>query len=105
MATSMYRLQISLPHWQQQFLRARARRDGVSVAEVIRVLVEREAKLATGSPATESFLDLAGVGEDRLPLIGGLAVSERPEAYLTTPLHGADTRKRKSSRVRRRKNR
>jgi hypothetical protein len=98
----MHRFQVSLPHWQQQFLSARARRDGVSVAEVIRVLIAREAQSAAGSATTESFLELAGIGEDRLPLIGGLAVSERPEAYLTADPHGASTRKRRRSRVRRR---
>jgi hypothetical protein len=87
----MHRLQISLPHWQRQFLAARAKRDGVSVAEVIRVFIAREAQTAAG----ESFLELAGIGEDRLPLVGGVAVSERPELYLTLDPHGRGARKRK----------
>ena len=101
MATSMYRLQISLPHWQRQFLSARAKRDGVSVAEVIRLLIACEAQAQSGTGTMESFLDLAGIGEDRHPLIGGVAVSERPELYLTAAPHGSAARKRKHSRVRR----
>ena len=42
MVTSMHRLQISLPQSQAQFLAERARRDGVSIAEVIRQLIRRE---------------------------------------------------------------
>ena len=39
MATTMHRLQISIPEWQAQYLAARARRDRVSIAEIIRQLV------------------------------------------------------------------
>ena len=52
MATTMHRLQISLPNWQHQFLVERARRDGVSVAEVIRLMIEREAKSPAAGGST-----------------------------------------------------
>ncbi len=42
MATKMHRLQISLPKAQVHFLRERARQEGISAAEVIRRLLERE---------------------------------------------------------------
>ena len=103
MATSMYRLQISLPHWQRQFLSARARRDGVSVAEVLRTLIEQEAQVTAGKAARESFLELAGIGEDLHPLIAGRPVSEHPELYLTAHPHGSGKTKRRRPRPRRRR--
>ena len=81
MATSMHRLQISLPQWQVQFLRERARRDGVSLAEVIRQMIEDEADTSRGSNV-DSLWDIAGIAEDHGPLIDDIAVSESPEKYL-----------------------
>ncbi len=82
MTTSMHRLQISLPQWQVQFLTERARRDGVSVAEVIRQLVQRESEAQPkGEP--DSLWAIAGMAEDANPLINGIPVSENPELYLT----------------------
>lgn len=83
MATTMHRLQISLPEWQAQYLAERARRDGVSIAEIIRRLVARDSKTAADRGATESLWQLAGLAEDREPLIDGTPVSESPELYLT----------------------
>jgi hypothetical protein len=84
MTTQMHRLQISLPKAQAHFLRERARREGVSAAEFIRRLLEREEQTApviTQADIDEA-LSFAGIGEDRLPLIDGKAVSEYPDLYL-----------------------
>ena len=81
MTTTMHRLQISLPQWQHQFLLQRARRDGVSVAQVIRLLIEREVE-ARGAPVSEdSVWTISGIAEDRGPLITGWPVSEAPGLY------------------------
>lgn len=82
MATQLHRLQISLPHWQAQFLAERARRDKISLAEVIRRMIQREAEERPVVGDTNSLMALAGLGEDRNPLIDGTPVSERPEMYL-----------------------
>ena len=82
MATTMHRLQISLPEWQTQFLSQRARRDGVSIAEVVRRLVEREAESARGVRTADSIWEIAGIGEDRGALHDGIPVSERPDLYV-----------------------
>jgi hypothetical protein len=82
MTTLMHRLQISLPQWQVQFLTERARREGVSVAEIIRQLVEREAK-ARPDAQPDSLWAIAGLAEDTNPLLDGIPVSENPELYLT----------------------
>ena len=95
MTTQMHRLQISLPKAQAHFLRERARREGVSSAEFIRRLLEREEQSA--SAVTQADIDealsFAGIGEDRLPLIDGKAVSEYPDLYLAeiyADLHESD---------------
>ena len=84
MTTTMHRLQISLPKAQSQFLRDRARREGVSAAEVIRRLLEREEQ--TAPTITQADIDEAlsfsGIATDNLPLIDGKAVSEYPDLYL-----------------------
>jgi hypothetical protein len=100
-ATSMHRLQISLRHWQVQFLSQRARRDGVSIAEVIRQLVSREAEESRGQRNIDSLWEIAGIAEDREPLVAGWAVSERPELYLEQ----AERRTQKSRSRSRRKRR
>lgn len=82
MTTNMHRLQISLPEWQMQFLAERARREGISVAEIIRQLVSREAEAQPDAPA-DSLWSIAGMAEDHSPLLHGVPVSEKPEMYLT----------------------
>lgn len=56
MTTSMHRLQISLPEPQLRYLADRARRQGVSMAEVIRRLLEAAAAAESSRPAVESAL-------------------------------------------------
>lgn len=95
MAARMHRLQISLPQAQAHFLRERARREGISAAEVIRRLLEREEQAApviTQADIDEA-LSFAGIGADNLPLIDGKAVSEYPDLYLAeiyADLHESD---------------
>jgi hypothetical protein len=81
MSTAMHRLQISLPHEQARFLSDRARRDGVSIAEIIRRLVRRELEAAPAR-SVDSLWSIAGVGEDREPLIDKVPVSEQPHLYI-----------------------
>ncbi len=83
MTTSMHRLQLSLPSWQTQYLAERAERDGVSMAEVVRRLIAREASSRDGATVeTETVLSLAGIAEDDGLLLDGIPVSEAPERYL-----------------------
>ncbi len=83
MTTSMHRLQISIPTWQHEFLAERAGRDGVSIAEVIRQLVQREAEAASEQrTSVDSIWKIAGIGKDRGPLINGIPVSQAPDLYL-----------------------
>ena len=84
MGTKMHRLQISLPHRQARYLEERARLAGVSMAEVIRRLLEREASLVLSSGTVDGIWSIAGIAEDHRPLIGGIAVSESPALYLAT---------------------
>ncbi len=97
MATKMHRLQISLPHGQARFLEERARLEGVSMAEVVRRLIEREAESVGPSGNVERIWDIAGIVEDHGPLVEGVAVSESPELYL----HGSATKRRPGKRKRR----
>lgn len=78
----MHRLQISLPEWQTDFLVALARRQGVSMAEIVRRLIEREAEAARQPMNNSSVWEIAGIADDPGPLIGGVPVSEKPELYL-----------------------
>ena len=80
MSTTMHRLQISLPQWEMQFLAERARRDGESIAGVIRQLIEREANAAGAS--ADSIWKFVGAFEDTQPLIDGIPVSENVDLYL-----------------------
>ena len=81
MATSMHRLQISLRKSQLQYLAKRARREGASIAELIRRMIEREAEAAR--PASiDSLWEIVGMGRETEPLISGIPVSERPDLYL-----------------------
>jgi len=95
MTTQMHRLQISLPKAQAHFLRERARREGISAAEFIRRLLEREEQAAPAVTQADidEALSFAGIGEDKLPLIDGKAVSEYPDLYLAeiyADLHESD---------------
>ena len=95
MTTQMHRLQISLPRAQAHFLRERARREGISAAEFIRRLLEREEQStpAVTQADIDEALSFAGIGEDKLPLIDGKAVSEYPDLYLAeiyADLHESD---------------
>ncbi len=54
MTTTMHRLQISLPEPQRRYLAERAQRAGVSMAEVIRRLLEAAAAEESPKPAAES---------------------------------------------------
>ncbi len=81
MATLMHRLQISLPESQVQFLAERARREGVSMADLIRQMIQREMTAAATSSAS-SLWEIAGIAEDKGPLVEGIPVSERPDLYL-----------------------
>ncbi len=82
MATTMHRLQISIPEWQAQYLAEQAKSDGVSIAEIIRRLVKREVELPRNQ-SVDSIWELAGIAEDHGPLINDIPVSENPELYLT----------------------
>ncbi|MHB0877210.1 MAG: hypothetical protein ACYC5O_14325 [Anaerolineae bacterium] len=82
MGSAMHRLQICVEDRQYRFLAARAKREGISVAELVRRLVQREADV-TQPAGIEDLLAVAGIGEDRGPLVNGTPVSEWPELYLT----------------------
>ena len=82
MSTSMHRLQISLPRWQVQFLAARARRDEISIAQVVRQMIQHESEVVPTQDSVDSFLGLAGLAEDTAPLLDAFPVSERPDLYL-----------------------
>ena len=77
----MHRLQISVEKGQYDWLQERARCLGVSIAEVIRQMVDHEAEEDEAGDA-ETFLALAGTAEDRYPLINGQPVSANVDLYL-----------------------
>jgi hypothetical protein len=81
MATTMHRLQISLPQSQLRYLVDRARREGVSIAELIRRFVQRESEALT--PRSKSSLqEIVGIGKEPGSLIDGIPVSEQPDLYI-----------------------
>jgi len=82
MATTMHRLQISLPESQAEFLAERARRHGMSMAEVVRQLIQREVETVSDKRGAASLWEIAGIAEDHGPLIDEIPVSEAPERYL-----------------------
>jgi hypothetical protein len=82
MATTMHRLQISLPESQAEFLAERARRHGMSMAEVVRQLIQREVETVSEKRGAASLWEIAGIAEDHGPLIDEVPVSEAPERYL-----------------------
>src|SRR5579863_8624709 len=101
MTTGLHRLQVSLPKAQVDFLAARARREGVSIAEVVRRLVEHAAEARTAG-AVESLWSIAGIADDGGELIDGTAVSERTDLYLSAEAlskHGATRTNLKGSRA------
>ena len=81
MATTLHRLQISLPGWQVQYLSDCAKKDRVSMAEVIRRLIQRASEKSRQEDSVESIWEIAGIVRDEGPIYGGLPVSERPEMY------------------------
>jgi metal-responsive CopG/Arc/MetJ family transcriptional regulator len=82
MTTSMHRLQISLPEGQVRYLRHLSKRERVSIAEIIRRLVQDQVETANRAVETNRLYDIAGIATDPYPLIDGIAVSEWPERYL-----------------------
>jgi Ribbon-helix-helix protein, copG family len=82
MTTALHRLQVSLPAAQVDYLAERSRRDGVSIAEVIRRMVEREASADRSSRGIESVWDIAGIADDTGGLVAAIPVSERVDLYL-----------------------
>ena len=82
MTTSMHRLQISLPEGQVRYLRHLSQRDRVSIAEIIRRLVQNQVETANRVAEPNRLYDIAGIAADPYPLIDGIAVSEWPERYL-----------------------
>ena len=81
MPTSMHRLQISLPRSQIKYLTDRARREGVSIAELIRRLIRCESEITT-SGNMDSLREIIGIGKEREPLIDKIPVSEQPDLYI-----------------------
>ena len=104
MTTSMHRLQISLPRRQMEFLAARARRQGVSIAELIRQIVENEAQVTEIGPTDlESALSFAGIVAEEGSLIDGQPVSENVDLYLVEaalPRRASNPKSARSSRKR-----
>ena len=85
----MHRLQVSLPQWQVQFLTERAQKGGISIAEIIRRLIQNEAEAGLAQTNVESLWAIAGIAEDRGLLWENTPVSERPDLYLAAAAVGA----------------
>jgi hypothetical protein len=98
MATTLHRLQVSLPHWQVQFLSERARHEGVSLAEIIRRLIQDEARAKARQGDAAELWGIAGIAEDPHPLIDETPVSERPDLYLSEPAASPPAARRRPSR-------
>jgi hypothetical protein len=81
MTTSMHRLQISLPRSQVEYLAERARREGTSIAELIRRLIHRESEKAS-KRSIESIWKIVGIGQGPERLIRDIPVSEAPDLYI-----------------------
>jgi hypothetical protein len=62
MSTNMHRLQISLPDAQVRFLQERARQKKVSVAALIRDLIEREAHAGERPMTEDPIWEIVGIG-------------------------------------------
>jgi hypothetical protein len=91
----MHRLQISLTQSQLQYLADRARREGSSIAELIRRLVQRESEAFTPR-SKDSLFEIVGMGKDPGSLIDGIPVSEQPDIYIyeKAPSYPSPTQKR-----------
>jgi hypothetical protein len=100
----MHRLQISLPRSQVRYLADRARREGISMAELIRRLVRREAEM-TPARAPDSLWGIVGIGQEREPLIDNIPASEQPDLYIakqaTGDIGAARKRRRRHGKSRR----
>ena len=81
MSTKMHRLQISLAKPQVQYLTERARREGTSMAELIRRLLQRESETAK-KLTVDSIWEIVGIGKGPERLINDIAVSEAPDLYI-----------------------
>lgn len=90
MSSATHRLQIRVDERHYRYLVERAKREGVSIAELVRRLVQREAD-ETQPAGIQGLLAVVGMGEDHGPLRNGIAVSEWPELYLTATDASADT--------------
>jgi hypothetical protein len=82
MGTTMHRLQITLPEPQAEFLANRARTRGMSMAAVVRQLIQREIEAASEKRGAASLWDIAGIAADHGTSIDEIPVSEAPELYL-----------------------
>jgi hypothetical protein len=80
-STTMHRLQISLEPSQLRYLADRARREGVSIAALIRRFVQMESEARTPR-SRDSLLEIVGLGNDPGSLMDGIPVSEQPELYI-----------------------
>jgi hypothetical protein len=80
-STSMHRLQISLPRSQVEYLTERARREGISIAELIRRLIHRDSELIS-KRSVDSVWSIVGISNDAEQLIDDIPVSEDPDLYL-----------------------
>ena len=81
MSTSMHRLQISLPRSQVKYLMDRARREGISIAELLRRLIHRELDNVS-LRGEDSLREIIGIGKETEALIDNIPVSEQPDLYL-----------------------
>jgi len=81
MSTQMQRLQLSLREEQATYLARRARREGVSMAEIVRRLLDEQAT-AEMAQDIESIWAICGLGGDEEPLDSGVAVSADVDRYL-----------------------
>jgi hypothetical protein len=85
MSTRMHRLQLSLREEQATYLAERARREGLSMAEVVRRLLDEEFAAEQTDEAPEAIWHICGLSADEEQLVDDIPVSERPELYLYDP--------------------
>ncbi len=78
----MHRLQVSFSDAEIEFLKERSRRDGTSIAEVIRQIVRREVDAQQTEFDLQSIWNIAGIATDNEPLLNHTPVSKCPELYL-----------------------
>jgi hypothetical protein len=80
-STRMRRLQLALRDEQATYLARRARRERVSMAEVVRRLLD-EAAAADMTHDVQSIWAICGPDSDEEPLAGGVPVSADVDSYL-----------------------